>query len=131
MRIKLAVSVPMDGDAASARQLVVEKERFREFERAAGHHQMRQILAGSAEGAETSGMFLHILGDLKRIESHYRRFWSGAGNFAAVGFPDGFPIPTRPRSATSKTAERWTLVLTEIQMFNTRQAFEQSASWEE
>lgn len=49
---------------------MVEKERFREFERAAGDYQMRQILAGRAEGAETSGMFLDIVRDLKRIESH-------------------------------------------------------------
>ncbi|MBN9273109.1 MAG: hypothetical protein J0J15_23265 [Mesorhizobium sp.] len=125
----------MDGDAASACQLVVEKERFREFERAAGDHRMRQILAGRAESAETSGMFLDIVRDLKRIESHIAatvyRLLERSANCAAVGFPDGFPIAARPRNATSKTAERWTLVLTEIQMFNTRQAFEQSASWEE
>ncbi|MFD2237397.1 Na/Pi cotransporter family protein [Aureimonas populi] len=68
--LRLAVSVLMDGNAASARQLVAEKERFREIERAASEDQFRQILSGRLSGTEAASMYLDVVRDLKRIESH-------------------------------------------------------------
>ena len=68
--LRLAVSVLMDGDAASARQLVAEKEKFRTIEREANAYQFRQILSGRIEGAETASIYLDVVRDLKRIESH-------------------------------------------------------------
>ncbi|MCM2502929.1 Na/Pi cotransporter family protein [Aureimonas altamirensis] len=68
--LRLAVSVLIDGDATSARQLVAEKERFRDFERAATEEQFRQILTGQLPKGQSANRYLDVVRDLKRIEAH-------------------------------------------------------------
>ncbi|SHI70290.1 phosphate:Na+ symporter [Aureimonas altamirensis DSM 21988] len=68
--LRLAVSVLIDGDATSARQLVAEKERFRDYERAATEEQFRQILSGQLPKGQSANRYLDVVRDLKRIEAH-------------------------------------------------------------
>ncbi|KHJ54287.1 Na/Pi cotransporter [Aureimonas altamirensis] len=68
--LRLAVSVLIDGDATSARQLVAEKERFRDYERAANEEQFRQILSGQLPEGQSANRYLDVVRDLKRIEAH-------------------------------------------------------------
>jgi len=68
--LRLAVSVLIDGDATSARQLVAEKERFRDYERTATEEQFRQILSGQLPKGQSANRYLDVVRDLKRIEAH-------------------------------------------------------------
>jgi phosphate:Na+ symporter len=68
--LQLAVAVFMQGDARAARQLVAEKEQFRELERGATQRHFDHIREGSSERIEASGLLLDIVRDLKRIEAH-------------------------------------------------------------
>jgi phosphate:Na+ symporter len=63
-QLRLAAAVFMGEDLRSALRLVEEKERFREFERAAAESQFAELTEGPDQ-AETSG-----LRDLKRVDAH-------------------------------------------------------------
>jgi phosphate:Na+ symporter len=67
--LQLAASVLMFQDLGSARRLVSEKERFRDFERAITKKHLDQLRSGRAAG-DTSALQLDIVRDLKRIEAH-------------------------------------------------------------
>ena len=68
--LKLAFSVFMSGDLATARQLITEKATLRETEFAAAENHLARLREGRAESIESSSLHLDILRDLKRIHSH-------------------------------------------------------------
>jgi len=67
---RTAAAVFMTDDARAARQLLGEKEVFREFEtRATGAH-FGSVAAGRIENVETGRLHLDIIRDLKRVNAH-------------------------------------------------------------
>jgi phosphate:Na+ symporter len=68
-QLRLAVAVFMGEDLRSALRLVEEKERFREFERAVTENQFADFPEGRDQ-AETSGLHLDVVRDLKRVDAH-------------------------------------------------------------
>ena len=68
--LQLAVAVFMSGDIEAAHRLVLEKEGFREIERAATQRHFVHMQGGRRERIDASSMQLDITRDLKRIESH-------------------------------------------------------------
>jgi phosphate:Na+ symporter len=68
--LKLAFSVFMSGDLASARQLIAEKAALRTAEFAAAESHLARLREGRPESIESSSLHLDILRDLKRIHSH-------------------------------------------------------------
>lgn len=68
--LQLAVAVFMSGDVASARRLVAEKDLFRDLERVATERHILHMRESRSETAETGGLVLDIVRDLKRIEAH-------------------------------------------------------------
>lgn len=68
--LKLSVSVFMASDLRSARQLVAEKEQFRDLEKLATERHFERLREGRSESIETTELHLDIVRDLKRIESH-------------------------------------------------------------
>ncbi len=68
--MQLAMSVFVSGDVGTARELLIEKERIRDFERLAAQRHLERLRAGQTASVETSALHLDILRDLKRINSH-------------------------------------------------------------
>jgi phosphate:Na+ symporter len=68
-QLRLAGAVFMGDDLRSALRLVEEKERFREFERAAAESQFAELAEGPDQ-AETSSLHLDVVRDLKRVDAH-------------------------------------------------------------
>jgi len=68
--LKLAFSVFMSGDLATARRLITEKATLRETEFAAAENHLARLREGRAESIESSSLHLDVLRDLKRIHSH-------------------------------------------------------------
>jgi phosphate:Na+ symporter len=68
-QLRLAVAVFMDEDLPSALRLVEEKERFRELERAATESQFA-LTPEAGQHAETRGLHLDVVRDLKRVDAH-------------------------------------------------------------
>jgi len=68
-QLRLAGAVFMGEDLRSALRLVEEKERFREFERAAAESLFAEPPEGRDQG-ETSGLHLDLVRDLKRVDAH-------------------------------------------------------------
>jgi phosphate:Na+ symporter len=68
--LKLAFSIFMSGDLATARQLLTEKATLRATEFAAAENHLARLREGRAESIESSSLHLDILRDLKRIHSH-------------------------------------------------------------
>ena len=68
--LKLSISVFMASDLRSARQLVAEKEQFRDLEKRATERHFARLREGRSESIETTELHLDIVRDLKRIESH-------------------------------------------------------------
>ncbi len=68
--LKLAFSVFMSGDLATARQLLAEKTTLRATEFAAAENHLARLREGRTESIESSSLHLDILRDLKRIHSH-------------------------------------------------------------
>jgi phosphate:Na+ symporter len=69
-QMQLAMSVFVSQDIETARQLLREKERFRELEMEGGQKHLARLRSGQIESIETSALHLDILRDLKRINSH-------------------------------------------------------------
>lgn len=69
-QMQLALSVFVSRDIATARQLLKEKERFRELEMQGSQQHLARLRSGRIESIETSALHLDILRDLKRINSH-------------------------------------------------------------
>jgi phosphate:Na+ symporter len=68
--VQAAGGVFMTQDARAARQLLGEKEVFRDMEARATEAHFARIRAGRAESVETSALHLDVLRDLKRINAH-------------------------------------------------------------
>lgn len=68
--LQLAVVVFMQQDAAAARRLVAEKDRFRSFERDAADRHFAKVRGGRTETLEGGTLLLDAVRDLKRIEAH-------------------------------------------------------------
>jgi phosphate:Na+ symporter len=68
--LKLALSVFLSGEVATARRLLEEKVQFRDLERAASERHLARLREGRPESIETSALHLDILRDFKRINSH-------------------------------------------------------------
>jgi phosphate:Na+ symporter len=69
-QMRLAVTVFVTRDLTLARELVTEKDRIREAERAATASHFRRLREGTIASIETSALHLDILRDLKRIAAH-------------------------------------------------------------
>lgn len=69
-QMRLAVTVFMTRDLDMARELVAEKDRFREAERRATETHLQRLREGTVASIETSALHLDILRDLKRITAH-------------------------------------------------------------
>jgi phosphate:Na+ symporter len=68
--VQSAAAVFLTDDARAARQLLAEKEVFRDLEARATDAHFARIRAGRVESAETSTLHLDVLRDLKRINAH-------------------------------------------------------------
>jgi phosphate:Na+ symporter len=68
--VQTAAAVFMTDDARAARQLLGEKEVFRDLEARATESHFARIRAGRVESVETSALHLDVLRDLKRINAH-------------------------------------------------------------
>ncbi len=69
-QMQLAMNVFVSGDVHIARQLLAQKERFRDLERASSERHLERLSSGRVESIESSALHLDILRDLKRINSH-------------------------------------------------------------
>ena len=68
--VRTAAAVFMTDDARAARNLLGEKEVFRDLEARATEAHFARIRAGRVESVETSALHLDVLRDLKRINAH-------------------------------------------------------------
>ncbi len=68
--VRTAAAVFMTGDVRAARELLGEKEVFRDLETRATEAHFARIRAGRVESVETSALHLDMLRDLKRINAH-------------------------------------------------------------
>jgi phosphate:Na+ symporter len=88
---RAAAAVFMTEDPRSARQLLHEKEVFREFEANATEAHFGRVRAGRRESVEAGRLHLDIVRDLKRVNSH----------LAAAAYPilegQGALLPSRLR----------------------------------
>jgi phosphate:Na+ symporter len=68
--VRTAAAVFMTDDVRTARELLGEKEVFRDLENRATEAHFTRIRAGRVESVETSSLHLDMLRDLKRINAH-------------------------------------------------------------
>jgi phosphate:Na+ symporter len=68
--LKLAMGVFISGEVKIARQLIDEKVRVRDDERAAAESHLARLREGRIESIDSSSLHLDVLRDLKRIHSH-------------------------------------------------------------
>ena len=68
--VRTAAAVFVTGDVRAARELLGEKEVFRDLETRATEAHFGRIRAGRIESVETSALHLDLLRDLKRINAH-------------------------------------------------------------
>ncbi len=68
--LQLGLNVFINGDLASARRLLAEKEQIRELERAYADTHLQRLADNTLQSIETSALHLDIIRDLKRINSH-------------------------------------------------------------
>src|SRR5205085_11781653 len=69
--LRLGLSVFLNGDVKSAQQLLVEKERFRDLERAYHDSHLERLAGQTVQSIETSSLHLDIISDLRRINSFF------------------------------------------------------------
>jgi phosphate:Na+ symporter len=69
-QMRLAVTVFVTRDLDMARELVAEKDRFRDAERVATESHLQRLREGTIASIETSALHLDLLRDLKRITAH-------------------------------------------------------------
>lgn len=69
-QMRLAVTVFVSRDLELARELVADKDRIREAERAATESHFQRLRDGKVASIESSALHLDILRDLKRIAAH-------------------------------------------------------------
>jgi phosphate:Na+ symporter len=69
--LRLGMSVFLNGDLKSAQQLLAEKERFRDLERAYHDSHLDRLSGQSVQAIETSSLHLDIISDMRRINSFF------------------------------------------------------------
>jgi phosphate:Na+ symporter len=69
--LRLGLSVFLNGDVAMAQQLLAEKERFRDLERAYHDTHLDRLAGQSVAAIETSSLHLDIISDMRRINSFF------------------------------------------------------------
>jgi phosphate:Na+ symporter len=69
--LRLGLSVFLNGDVAMAQQLLAEKERFSELERAYHATHLDRLAGQSMASIETSSLHLDIISDMRRINSFF------------------------------------------------------------
>ena len=69
--LRLGMSVFLNGDLASAQQLLAEKERFRDLERAFHDSHLDRLSGQTVQSIETSSLHLDIISDMRRINSFF------------------------------------------------------------
>lgn len=75
--LRRALSVFLTGDPALARELQAQKRRVRVLERRATIGHLRRLAAGSPTSIASSAVYLDVLRDLRRVNSH----------LAAIAYP--------------------------------------------
>jgi phosphate:Na+ symporter len=92
--LRAAAAVFMTEDARAARQLAAEKQGFRDLEESGTAAHLARLRERRPESAETSGLHLDLLRDLKRVNDHL---------VAAAAYPvlrgQGELLPSRVREA--------------------------------
>jgi phosphate:Na+ symporter len=68
--LRAAASLFVTGDARAARLLAAEKEAFRDMESEATAAHLERLRSGGPKAGEVSSLYLDILRDLKRVNSH-------------------------------------------------------------
>ena len=71
VNLRLGMSVFLNGDIKSAQQLLVEKERFRDMERAFHDSHLDRLAGQTVQSIETSSLHLDIISDMRRINSFF------------------------------------------------------------
>ena len=71
VNLRLGLSVFLNGDMKSAQALLVEKERFRDLERAYHDSHLDRLAGQTVQSIETSSLHLDIISDLRRINSFF------------------------------------------------------------
>jgi phosphate:Na+ symporter len=71
VNLRLGLSVFLNGDVKSAQQLLVEKERFRDMERAFHDSHLDRLAGQTVQSIETSSLHLDLISDLRRINSFF------------------------------------------------------------
>ncbi len=69
--LRLGLSVFLNGDVAIAQQLLAEKERFRDLERAYHDTHLDRLAGQTVQSIETSSLHLDIISDMRRINSFF------------------------------------------------------------
>ena len=69
-QMHLAMSVLLNGDAETSRQLIVHKDFFRALEKQAEQAHFERLRDGQVETIETNSLHMDIIRDLKRINAH-------------------------------------------------------------
>jgi phosphate:Na+ symporter len=69
--LRLGLSVFLNGDVKSAQALLVEKERFRDLERAYHDTHLVRLSGQTVQSIETSSLHLDIISDMRRINSFF------------------------------------------------------------
>jgi phosphate:Na+ symporter len=71
VNLRLGLSVFLNGDVKSAHNLLVEKERFRDLERAYHDSHLDRLAGQTVQSIETSSLHLDIISDMRRINSFF------------------------------------------------------------
>jgi phosphate:Na+ symporter len=71
VNLRLGLSVFLNGDVASAQNLLVEKERFRDLERKFHDSHLDRLAELTLQSIETSSLHLDIISDMRRINSFF------------------------------------------------------------
>jgi phosphate:Na+ symporter len=71
VNLRLGLSVFLNGDVASAQQLLVEKEKFRDLERKYHDSHLDRLAGQTVQSIETSSLHLDIISDMRRINSFF------------------------------------------------------------
>ena len=67
--LRLGLSVFLNHDLRCAEQLLAEKERFRDLERAYSHKHLDRLTGQTLHSIETSGLHLDLISNMKRLNS--------------------------------------------------------------
>ena len=70
LRLRLGMSVFLNGNVRDAQKLLEEKARFRDLEHAYAATHLGRLSNQTMQSIETSSLHIDLISDLKRINSH-------------------------------------------------------------